>query len=199
MLTIRTRWVFAVAGGLAMALCQPVSVFASVATGAVTTADLAPAGTIIFPGFVGLLALTTWALLHAQGQDEASIRARSAGSWDWVEQPAWPMQLGETHNWMIVLPDGSVLESGANVTLGTASDNDVVLSDPSVLPHHAKLRWYGTDLLFTNLGGCQSWVGGRSVRGSMLLHRGTVIRLGRTELTVHRDVSGLAGDRAHCA
>jgi hypothetical protein len=180
-------------GLLSLDLALPARALAGVTPAQVLSERFAPVAATVFPGVAGLVFLIVWSLLHTRGQDEATIRAAARVGWDWVEDATWPGVRGERHRWLLVLPDGSVREASASLTFGSAPDNDVVLLDASVQPHHARLQWYGADLVFTDLAGRDTRVGGRPVRGRISLRRGTTLRLGRSEIAVHRDVSGLGG------
>jgi len=73
--------------------------------------------------------------------------------------------------------------SGPVITIGRAYDNDIVLDDPHVAPHHLRLlrgpdgSWSADDL--GSLNGM--WVGGMR-RASALLHGDTALQIGQTEL-----------------
>ena len=47
---------------------------------------------------------------------------------------------------------GAVLELGAEASLGAAPDNQIILNDPYISGHHARLRWDGNQWWLEDLG-----------------------------------------------
>ncbi len=80
-----------------------------------------------------------------------------------------------------VLPD-------APVTIGRATDNQLVLSDPLVSRHHARLEWNAGALLLTDLGSSNATrLGDTQIepRVGHVLKDGDVIHIGDFTLTLH--------------
>lgn len=83
----------------------------------------------------------------------------------------------------VVMADGTRIGIGDDpVTLGRASDCDVVLADPTVSKHHAELRREGTGVVVVDLGSTNGTkVNGTGVRERSLLD-GDEISIGATVL-----------------
>ena len=83
----------------------------------------------------------------------------------------------------VVLADGTRIGVGDDpVTLGRASDCNVVLADPTVSKRHAELRRQGTDIVLVDLGSTNGTkVNGAGIRERTLVD-GDEIRIGATVL-----------------
>jgi hypothetical protein len=81
----------------------------------------------------------------------------------------------------VVMPNGTRLGVADDpVTIGRASDCQVVLADPTVSKHHAELRRKGTDVVIMDLGSTNGTkVNGTGVRERALID-GDEIRIGAT-------------------
>jgi len=81
----------------------------------------------------------------------------------------------------LVMADGSRIGVGDDpVTLGRASDCQVVLADPMVSKHHAELRREGTEVVIVDLGSTNGTrVNGAGIRERPLVD-GDEIRIGAT-------------------
>jgi hypothetical protein len=92
-----------------------------------------------------------------------------------------------------VQPDGTEREigvDGAALTIGRASDNQLVLNDARVSRHHARLQPRGGTLVFTDIGSTNgSRVNGVRV-GEIVLGEGDRIEIGDTVLIVESVVRG---------
>jgi transcriptional regulator with AAA-type ATPase domain len=81
-------------------------------------------------------------------------------------------------------PDrGTTFEkSGADVTVGTSSDNDLVLTDPTVGAHHARLRSSAKGIIFRDLGSRSgTFLGGMRIHEAVV-PAATRLRVGDTVL-----------------
>lgn len=97
--------------------------------------------------FIGLIYFALFTVLRAVRQ-EMSLRLGS-------EQPAalfapGRLQVITRGNDPNIL-QGAVFILQPETNLGTAKENDIVLSDRFVSRHHARLRWDGVDWLFEDL------------------------------------------------
>jgi pSer/pThr/pTyr-binding forkhead associated (FHA) protein len=82
---------------------------------------------------------------------------------------------------------GTVFDLPADATLGAAPDNQVVLADPYVSGHHARLRWDGANWWLEDLGSRNgTLVGGKRAvpYQAESLRAGTDIQIGDTVLRV---------------
>ena len=90
-------------------------------------------------------------------------------------------------------PDGTEREidvDGAALTIGRASDNQLVLNDARVSRHHARLQARGGTLVFTDIGSTNgSRVNGVRV-GEIVLGEGDRIEIGDTVLIVESVARG---------
>jgi pSer/pThr/pTyr-binding forkhead associated (FHA) protein len=78
------------------------------------------------------------------------------------------------------------------VTLGTAEDNNIILADPEVSAHHARLSWDSQSGAFflEDLGSVEgTYINERSIVGPHLLREGDEIRLGNTILEVNLGIA----------
>lgn len=90
--------------------------------------------------------------------------------------------------WQLQLPDKWVKLGMPIVRIGRASDNDVVISDPTVSRFHAQLRWRQGGYHATNLSHSQPLIlNDAPVERSVLLKPGDVIKLGRIKINVGLD------------
>lgn len=88
--------------------------------------------------------------------------------------------------YLVVRPDGSRPVrfdlGGALISIGRASDNDVILDDPQVSRHHCQLKLQHGAYSFADLGSRNgSWVNGQPV-SEVALGPGDLIRIGSTEI-----------------
>jgi DNA-binding NtrC family response regulator len=89
-----------------------------------------------------------------------------------------------------VLRDGSgpanAVASGDVLTVGTARDNDVVLSDPKVSRYHLRVRALGADIIATDLGSTNGTCIGpvTLADASVRLEPGTLVGLGDSTVRV---------------
>ena len=118
-------------------------------------------------------------------EPEAGPAREDAGPEPTMEMPALPRV-----PFIEVRPrDGAVRIvplSGPTCTIGRASSNDLVLSDPAVSRRHAVLRWDGARLQIDDLGSSNGlMVNGRHAE-SATLENGDSIAVGNCELVVRR-------------
>jgi predicted component of type VI protein secretion system len=72
---------------------------------------------------------------------------------------------------------------GTPVTMGRASENDIILSDPQVSRHHATIFWQDGRYFIQDLGSANgTYVDERRITQPVPLRHGSVIRLGNTVL-----------------
>jgi hypothetical protein len=85
---------------------------------------------------------------------------------------------------LIIEHTGQVFPLGMDVvTIGRADDNAIVLADPEVSAHHARIAWDARRGVYyiEDLGSVEgTYVNERSIGGSVKLHHGDVIRVGNT-------------------
>jgi len=85
---------------------------------------------------------------------------------------------------LIIEHTGQVFPLGVDVvTIGRADDNVIVLADPAVSAHHARIAWDARRSVYTieDLGSVEgTYVNERSLGGAVRLHHGDVIRVGNT-------------------
>ena len=103
-------------------------------------------------------------------------------------------QTGRPH--LVVQHTGQVFPLTAQmVALGTAEDNNIILADPKVSAHHARLSWDSRSgaFLLEDLGSVEgTYVNERPIAGLHRLRDGDEIRLGNTILEVSLGIaSGL--------
>ena len=86
----------------------------------------------------------------------------------------------------VVLADGTRIGVGDDpVTMGRASDCNVVLADPTVSKRHAELRRQGTDVVLVDLGSTNgTWLNGRRIFAAQRLKKGDKVKIGRTLVVV---------------
>ena len=83
---------------------------------------------------------------------------------------------------------------GSEITVGRSSDNIVVLGDPSVSRHHARLSRQGPFYLLEDLGSSSGTsLNGSAVQQPVKLIQGGVIRLADTELIFQTDEPIISG------
>ncbi|MEM7678717.1 MAG: sigma 54-interacting transcriptional regulator [Myxococcota bacterium] len=75
-------------------------------------------------------------------------------------------------------------ERSETVTIGTAQDNDLVLSDETVSRYHAELTAVGDQIRLTDQGSTNGTKVGSARIFDGMVERGTVIGLGRTQIRV---------------
>jgi hypothetical protein len=103
-----------------------------------------------------------------------------------------PVPSGPTAWLRVHEPSGGVREIriGAGVTIGRATDNDVVLRDERVSRHHGRIAGRRGTLLYTDLGSTNgSEVNGERVT-EVVLGPGDLIRVGTSTLEVRLDEDG---------
>ena len=95
---------------------------------------------------------------------------------------------------------GSILEiPGEDVTVGRAADNQLVIPESSVSPHHARLQRKGDDWLLTDLGQTNGiWVGVKRVSEHQL-QAGQLFRIGGVALEFVGDTDDTALPVVHLA
>ena len=72
-------------------------------------------------------------------------------------------------------------------TIGRYPDNTIVVSDPQVSRHHARISWQAGAYIIEDLGsGNGTFVNGQRISGPRLLSHGHVIRVGSTSLDVRQ-------------
>jgi hypothetical protein len=85
---------------------------------------------------------------------------------------------------LIIEHTGQVFPLGVDVvTIGRADDNAIVLADPEVSAHHARIAWDARRGVYyiEDLGSVEgTYVNERSIGGPVKLHHGDVIRVGNT-------------------
>ncbi len=84
--------------------------------------------------------------------------------------------------WILKLGRWSIRLGQPVINIGRAPDNDVVLGDASVMPHHAQLRW--------REGRYYLYPPAAPANGPVQQHplsAGDVLRIGKIELTVELD------------
>jgi FHA domain-containing protein len=91
-----------------------------------------------------------------------------------------------TRAFLLVRTDGAAPVQfdigGALISVGRASDNDVIVDDPLVSRHHCQLKLQHGAYSFADLGSRNgSWVNGHAV-SEVALGPGDVIRIGSTEI-----------------
>ena len=87
---------------------------------------------------------------------------------------------GSQHGRIFVLRD-----DGRDQFIGSGSQADVRIDDPSVSHRHARLRWHGTDLVIRDLATRRgTHLNGTRFRGAHYLHDGDDLRLGDVEVHV---------------
>jgi DNA-binding NtrC family response regulator len=81
---------------------------------------------------------------------------------------------------------GGASASGDTLSVGTARDNDIVLSDPKVSRYHLNVRALGPDVVVTDLGSTNGTkIGAVTLRDtSASIDLGVVLKLGDSELRV---------------
>ena len=85
---------------------------------------------------------------------------------------------------------------GAPITIGRSGDNVLVLDDPAVSRHHARIQARGGALVLTDLGSTNGTrVNGSSIR-EVVLGDGDDIGIGDTVISVHGDEGTGPGTRA---
>jgi serine/threonine protein kinase len=99
---------------------------------------------------------------------------------------------------------GREFEIKDQVCVGRRRDNDIVLSDPEVSGHHARITITEGGFVLTDLGSSNgTWVNGKRIAEPQLLHDGDIIRMGETEWlferehdTIREESKGLTGEAA---
>ncbi|MGD8794401.1 MAG: CARDB domain-containing protein, partial [Anaerolineae bacterium] len=90
---------------------------------------------------------------------------------------------------LVVQHTGQVFPLTAGVvTLGTDEDNTIVLADPEVSVHHARLFWHAQSSAYyvEDLGSIEgTYVNEQLIAGPRILHDGDTIRVGSTQLLLN--------------
>lgn len=81
----------------------------------------------------------------------------------------------------------------AAVTIGTAADNNIILSDPNVSPHHAALSYRAGAYVLQDLGSADgTYINDYRITSPQPLYDGDVIRIGDTSFDVQLTPAGAA-------
>jgi len=95
-------------------------------------------------------------------------------------------------------PSGRITPAQAQVLIGRAPDQDLVIDDATVSRSHARLFWKDGALFFEDRGSKHgSWINGVQVRGEHPVGPGDALRLGSAELRLEAAVPGLPGPGGH--
>jgi len=102
----------------------------------------------------------------------------------WSAPPATPASASRA--FLLVHTDGAPRVrfdlGGAVISIGRASDNDVIVDDPEVSRHHCQLKLQHGAYSLADLGSRNgSWINGQPV-SEVALGPGDVIRIGSTEI-----------------
>lgn len=77
---------------------------------------------------------------------------------------------------------------GSSITLGRRADNDIVIDDPMVSRHHARITWKGNAFLLEDLGSANgTWVNDVRITRPAPLRSGDLIGLSQEVLLVFSD------------
>ncbi len=89
---------------------------------------------------------------------------------------------------LVLRPSGRLVHlSRSGATIGRYPDNTIVIPDPQVSRHHARISWQAGAYVIEDLGsGNGTFVNGQRITGPRLLNHGHVIRLGSTSMDVRQ-------------
>ncbi len=96
----------------------------------------------------------------------------------------------------LISPSGQITSlDRPQTTIGRATSNDVVVSDPRVSGHHASIVRDGDVLILRDVGSSNgTYLNDQPIQGSARLRGGDHIRVGHTVLTIQSE-GGIAADR----
>jgi len=96
----------------------------------------------------------------------------------------------------LILPSGQVIRLDRSLSLGRSPDNDVLIDDPLVSRHHARIHVKAGQVFIEDLGSANGTrVNGMRITGLHPLRPGDQITIGNTVLTVRS--AGAAPSKAH--
>lgn len=91
-----------------------------------------------------------------------------------MSQPVWVLDVQQGPNAGHAYP-----LRAETITIGRGSENQIVLDDPQVSRHHARLTWQGNSFLLEDLGSVNgTWVNGVRIVSPVLLRPGDSIGIG---------------------